>query len=276
MRIFNGFGGRVVAFGAAAVLGLAAVPSANAAEILIVSDQPATGGRDDTLISTLQSLGHTVDTSGMGQAYREGNGGAAAALARAVEQGTDLILVSRSTTSGSYDNDSAVWNSIPVPMLVMAPHLSRSSHWGLLDSTAIVSDKNVPSEFNAYPVPDHPFVAGLGTSIFPEGARMDYLNSTAVPAGATIVGTLTEGANTFAVLVDIPAGAAAFGTDRGIFGADRALLQLTDYPDVTGVNFGLSDNGVQILGQVITTVIPEPGTIGLLAVGAVLAARRRR
>ncbi len=54
-----------------------------------------------------------------------------------------LVIISRSTNSGAYDDggsvggeqEETVWNSITAPMISMAPHLMRSSRWKWLDSS---------------------------------------------------------------------------------------------------------------------------------------------
>lgn len=53
----------------------------------------------------------------------------------------DLVIVGRHASSGNYINtgEMALWNSITAPMINMAPHLFRSSHWKWLNATGIAN-----------------------------------------------------------------------------------------------------------------------------------------
>jgi hypothetical protein len=203
-----------------------------AANILVVTD-PASASQqpdDAALLSFLIAAGHTVDAD---------SGTFTAAVPTAAQLAdVDLILVSRAVTSGNYiqGTEKLDWNSLGKPMLVMSPHLARSSHWGLLNATAILSDAAAPTIYNAFPNASHPFVSGQTTSYATAGVTIDSLNSTAIPAGATTVATITVGGGTHAAIVDIPAGAAAFG-GGGIFGERRVFFTVPEYPDIANQDF---------------------------------------
>ena len=82
-------------------MGLSA-SSVSAATILLVSDANVpsdVGGNhnDDTLVSWLQGLGYTVDTSGMGKAMQEAQDPFNDVLKKAAMDNADLILLSRRT-----------------------------------------------------------------------------------------------------------------------------------------------------------------------------------
>ena len=93
---------------------------AGAATILLCSDEPVSGGRDDTLIAWLESLGYTVDTSAMNEVYRDGNGGPPTggnALQTSAEA-ADLVFF---WTSSGQINDAGspkAWNELPTPFLL--------------------------------------------------------------------------------------------------------------------------------------------------------------
>ena len=54
-------------------------------------------------------------------------------------ENADLIIVSRTSNSGNYDEGDEItqWNSIETPLILMNAYLSRSSRWQWINSTAI-------------------------------------------------------------------------------------------------------------------------------------------
>ncbi len=109
--------------------------SAHAATIIWVSDNktPANGvAADQQWVDLLEANGYTVDLS-----FRN-------AEARTLDQAkidalnaADLIIVSRDTNSGDYDdgNEITQWNSLTRPLLLQIVHLVRSNRWKWLDTT---------------------------------------------------------------------------------------------------------------------------------------------
>jgi len=82
---------------------------ANAAgTILLVSDS-ATDAKDAALITFLEGLGHTVDTSGMNQVMRDENGGPDLTAANAAE----LVILSRRTSSIEAEHIAGVGGATP-------------------------------------------------------------------------------------------------------------------------------------------------------------------
>jgi hypothetical protein len=256
-----------------------------AATILLQTNNAADSAttEDAPLVSFLSSLGHTVTTRGA-------SGGAVPTAAELAN--VDLIIVSRNTTSGDYDDVSGgttepiQWNGLDKPLLLLAPHLARSSHWGFVNGlVGSPTNENVPlTALNPYPNPNHPFVAGAGTTVYLDGSRIDYVGSAEVPVGASLVATATAplatgGTGDVAAIVDIPEGTAMAGPN-GFAGDRRVFFLMNDYPDVTGVQFGLAPAGQQILGQIITELtVPEPGGAAVLAgvwSFSLLRHRRRR
>jgi hypothetical protein len=108
------------------------------ANIILVSgnhDFDADGVVDDfKLRDLLEAQGHTVD-------YQPGNWTELDDAKIAALNAADLVIISRTTSSGDYNNGDEVtlWNSITAPMLSSSTHLVRSSRWMWVDSTSILS-----------------------------------------------------------------------------------------------------------------------------------------
>ena len=233
---------------------------ATAANILVVGGTEAT---DDTFQAFLEGKGHTV--SNTLQPY-------AGTTPSAMElDAADLVIVSRSINSGNYIDDAglaAAWNAIDKPMLLMSSYLIRTSRWGWVDTTAVNGDVAAPTDFNAYPAPSHPFVDGLTTSVFPStfdgGNPMDIDwggTASQVPAGSTVVATMTVGAEANALgILDIPAGTTLFADNEGTVSVTpqrRVFFQMNDYVDEDDV-FVLSENGGAILNNILNELSDNP------------------
>ena len=118
----------------AVLASLLLISQANAANILLVSDSCAPDGgcepnqRDDTFVEFLEDLGHTVDTSGMGEAYHSATTWWADGEKVAALDDSDLVIVSRRTNSGSYRGGiaSQAWNGTETPLLLMSAFITKS------------------------------------------------------------------------------------------------------------------------------------------------------
>ncbi len=174
------------------------VGAAQGYTILVVSDcqVPGVAGgdhEDDELVSFLEGLGHTVDTSGMDQQMQ----GTFDAADQAAITACDLIIVTRRTSSGSY-NEPAQWNGVEKPLILCTGYLTRDSRWnwaacgsGDAGNTAATIDVEAGQE-------GHPFLTGLSSPIqvfdwstaptagqTPKGV---YLPSCDFVAGITLIG----------------------------------------------------------------------------------------
>ncbi len=125
------------------VLALCLMPSAQAANITLVTenrDEDADGIPDDQqLVDWLVAEGHVVDVQ---REYWIAFGRTTAAeLNRA-----DLIIVSRTTSSGNYDDEDepTKWNSLTVPLILMSPYPVRSGNWKWIDSTSVLGEGGTP------------------------------------------------------------------------------------------------------------------------------------
>jgi hypothetical protein len=227
-----------------------------AANILVVTNPAGAGAQPDdaALLAALAAAGNTIDADS--GPFLTGPP-TAAQLAD-----VDVIVVSRVTTSGNYTDgagEAAAWIALAKPMLVMAPHLARSSHWGLVGGTTIVNDAAAPTAYNAFPNPAHPFVTGFSTAYAAAGVQIDSLNATAVPTGATLVATMTVGTATAAGIVDIPAGAPSLASGGGNFGGRRAFFTMPDYPDKANQNYDnvLTANAYGIVLRIVDVLASD-------------------
>ncbi|MGD8499926.1 MAG: hypothetical protein PVJ86_04725, partial [Phycisphaerales bacterium] len=165
------------------VLAFCVMGSAEAATILVVSDckvpgvDPSGIHEDDELVLFLEGLGFTVDTDGMAQEgvnngnYRSGGRspwGAGNESKLQHLQDADLIIVSRRTSSGSYDDDRTNWNTLETPLLLMSGYLTRGGgdnrwNWtpgGSGNAGATATDIVIEAGQEG-----HPFVSGLTSPI---------------------------------------------------------------------------------------------------------------
>jgi len=210
------------------------------------------------------------------QAFLEGKGHSVTEINSYTEgaptdlTGVDLVIVSRSTSSGDYDDGTEPndWNALDVPLILMSSYLTRTNRWGWFNTTTVTADVAVPTDYSAFSNPNHPYVSGLGTSVFPStfdsGAPLtiDWVGTVAdVPAGANVVSTMTIGAAADAVgIVEIPEGTTLFNNAAGAAStlvAPRVYFQMNEYPDADDV-FTLSSNGGDILNQIINSLVDNP------------------
>jgi len=106
----------------------------------------------------------------------------------------DLVIVSRDTNSGSYDDGEEIdqWNGLTVPLIQTSSYLVRSSRWQWLNDTATPA---IGATDNMLIVEDHPIFAGVGSA----GDEIAMVNTAANLTGATdggnglVLATHTDG-----------------------------------------------------------------------------------
>ncbi len=147
----------------ALALTLCLVTTVNAATIIWVSDAFDDNGDgeldDQPWMDLLEANGYSVDPSFRNQEGRTLDDDKIAALNAA-----DLIIVSRCSGSGSYDdgNEVAQWNSVTTPLILEAMHIIRSSRWLWVDSG---STTNLDSPMMDILAPDNPIFAGVTSPV---------------------------------------------------------------------------------------------------------------
>ncbi|MBW7992109.1 MAG: hypothetical protein FVQ84_19135 [Planctomycetes bacterium] len=113
------------------------ISPAGGANIIWVSgffDDNGDGAPDDQeWVDLLEAAGHTVDYN---PGWLELDDAQVATLNAA-----DLVIVSRNSNSGDYDDgdEPTLWNSVTTPIIMSSTHLVRSSRWKWVDSTSILN-----------------------------------------------------------------------------------------------------------------------------------------
>jgi hypothetical protein len=110
--------------------------SVHAATIIWVSDNKTpTGGipADQGWVNLLEANGYTVDLS-----FRNAEGRTLDAAKIDALNAADLIIISRDTNSGDYDDgqEPTQWNSITAPILMQIAHIARNNRWLWLNTSA--------------------------------------------------------------------------------------------------------------------------------------------
>jgi hypothetical protein len=268
-------------------------------DIILISDcnpPDVTDGdhEDDALVAWLEGLGYTVDTSGMGKAYQDGQNPFDDPTKVAALNSAGIVLVSRRTNSGAYDNNSKGWNELGNPLLLMSGYLTRSSRWGWTtggsgDAAKTTTDVEVMGvvmetwfDWSDAPTPG-------------EAPKSVYLpnndGSSEFDASALVIATFDD--RDIMVLIDEGTDLDALnGTADtfGVLGADRGLLAHWGYdsdlnygdgdPRNRRANWGdfITDGYKDAAATMIATLIPEPATIALLGLGGLtlIGTRKRR
>lgn len=277
-------------------LAFVSAPSfSDAAEILLVSDNafasgdPRAGGDPEApFVSFLEGLGHTVvrATGSGATAQFRGDAGPAAAQSVIDAQGIDLVIVSRVTDSGQYSETTTTttgtrrtaWNGIDVPLMMMGAHLARDSRWRWVASGTL--DEGAVTDL-AFTDPNHPFVVGQGTNLIDAGDNRTITRlgvDSAMAGNGNVIATMSDGD---IAIVEWEAGEEFYAGSGQFAGARRVLFPGIRYHENIGgdpVEFeDLSENGKVILGQTINAlVVPEPGTMTVLMLGAAATLLRRR
>jgi hypothetical protein len=279
-----------------------AAPALAYDDILLISDcqEPGVAGgdhNDDALVAFLQDLGYSVDTSGMNGAYKEGNAPFSDTAKVNTLKGVGLVLVSRRTNSGAYDNDRKSWNELANPLILNSAYLTRgetsSKRWGWTTGGSSNAD-GTETEID-WTAPVHPFTphtvydwsAAPTPGQSPKGPYLPI-----VAGGEGVAGDILAEFDGRPWLVDIQAGtdldALNSTSDKyGVTGDNRVFMGVWGYDDGTAGTNGpggtpsewgdyLTLEYKAILSETIRQKIPEPMTLSLLGLGGLALIRRKR
>jgi hypothetical protein len=232
-----------------------AVSKGNVVLVTEARDVDADGVRDDKALEDwLIAEGYTVDA-------RPDNWTAIDANLVAELNAADLVIVSRATTSGNYDDSAeeiAAWNSVTTPMLNMTPYLVRGSHWKLVNNTTI---SNIQPLMVAAD-PNHPVFAGV--ELDPNGIAV--LDPNVGTGNTSFLNTLDMGSGTliaqgvggnFGWIAEWSKGVEYYAGSGQIPGGKRMIFMAgTQEVGATPQGaFNLNDTGKQIFRNAVAYLI---------------------
>jgi len=95
---------------------------------------------DQPWIDFLTAQGYNLDYR-MGAAFCNGYWRTLDDAKIAALNAADLVIVSRNMNSGEYVNgtEPTQWNSVKTPLILMSPHVTRSSHWKWFNTTSLTN-----------------------------------------------------------------------------------------------------------------------------------------
>jgi hypothetical protein len=241
-------------------MGLCFGPAAHAANIILVNetyDTDANGSQDDLgLEEFLVGLGHQVDV-------RRGNWTALDAAKIATLNAADLIVVSRSTGSGNYDDDAAEianWNGLTAPLILLTPYLSRGTsstyRWYWFNSNTVT---NLTAPKMQVVATTHPIFKGMPLDA---AGLVDVVDGTTGTGQTSFAGTIDVGSGallartatgTNSWIVEWQPGTPYYSGSPGTPGGKRMLFCCgTQESGATPQGaFNLTDNGRKLFANAI-------------------------
>jgi hypothetical protein len=211
----------------------------------------------------------------------------------------DLVIISRSVPSADYQDDpeTAAWNGVTAPMMIMGGYVLRNSRLGFVTGATIPDTVGTVSLTVNNPL--HPIFAGVAldvnnTMVNPYANLMTFaglnqrgisVNTDPLAGGGTVlakIGTAGDPAFGGTVIAEWQAGAAmatdpvdTLGGHRLVFlSGSRERDSLTS--QAAGI-YDLNPDGQRLfLNAVNYMAVPEPSTYALLGLGALAFWARRR
>ncbi|MCH8192707.1 MAG: CHRD domain-containing protein, partial [Planctomycetes bacterium] len=238
------------------------------ANIILVTeahDIDEDGVQDDQgFIDLLRGAGYAVDVQLDRWKQLEGQDANDANDYVAELNAADLVIVSRSSNSGNYDdgNEPTLWNGVTSPLLQMSAYLPRSSRWRWIDSTSI---SNQEAPIMIVVDANHPVLAGVEVDpdglVFPldgsVGSGMTSFLATADAGNGSVIAT-TLGGDIW--VAEWAAGAEFYEGSGQVAGGHRMVFFAgTQEVGVTpwgGMN--LTAAGIQMYLNAVAYMIPDP------------------
>jgi hypothetical protein len=200
----------------------------------------------------------------------------------------DAVIISRSVPSGDYETDpeTAAWNGITAPMMILGGYVLRNNRLGFTTGTTI-PDSTGPISLTVNN-PSHPIFSGVPlnasnmtdtyANIVTFGGDVQRgisVNTNPIATGGTVLATVGTAADpTFGGMIigEWPAGAMTANTPPDTLGG-RRLVFLTGTREAAGDSsetaglFDLTPTGQRMfLNAVNYIAIPEPSTFALCGV----------
>ncbi len=248
------------------LLALCLTPAVRAANIIWVGeniDITGDGTPDDfAWIPWLQSLGYNVDV-------RRGNWTTLDAAKIAELNAADLIIISRCTSSGNYNNDAteiAQWSGITAPILNLAAHFVRNNRWYWFNTATI--DPIVGPMMEVL-VPSHPIFTGINVDANKQVAVVDGTTGSGQTSfiGTTDPGngTLLAKTGTHAWIVEWQPGKPFYPNSPQMPAGKRLLFSAgTQEVSPTPIGaFNLTEQGKKMLSNAILYMLGKPVVEGL-------------
>lgn len=211
----------------------------------------------------------------------------------------DLIILSRSVASSDYQDDpeTAAWNGITAPMIIINGYLLRSSRLGFVTGTTIPDTAGTVTL--QVKDPSHPIFAGVAlnpdnTMVNPYAEIVTFngnpqrgisVNMDPVAGGGKVLATVaTSGDPAFGgmIIAEWQAGATLATDPPDTLGGHR-LAFLTGSREASGLTshgagiYDLTPEGAKLfLNAVNYMAVPEPSTVALVALGGVALVLVRR
>lgn len=281
-----------------------AIASCDAADIRWVSFHPA----DDTPSAAAATAGFTMAVD---VGYTDALEAAGHTVTRIVTSdipnsaslnGADLVIISRSVPSVHYelDAETAAWNGITAPMMIMGGYVLRNSRLGFTTGGTIPDTTGTVSLTATNPA--HPIFVGItldagNTMVNPYAGivvtpfngttqRGISVNTDPLAGNGTILATIgTPGDPTFGgmVIAEWAAGSIMGNSPPADTLGGRRLVFLSGSRENNGLTaegagiYDLNTDGTRMfLNAVNYMAIPEPATAALLALGGVPFFFRRK
>ena len=242
------------------VVELEAAP-ATGPTVIWVSDNTGGDRTDQDWIDLLVEEGYDVNLDFSNQEARSLEEGEIEALNAA-----DLIIISRDTNSGDYDDgdEPTQWNAVTTPIIMQVAHIARSSRWRWLDTADAIDEQTVLEAV----IPEHPIFKGV--SLDPNN-QIDILTTVASFPGTIDPGngTLIAKSDAYIWIVEWEQGQEFYSGSGQIAGGNRLLFVSGGTPEPLDGVLNLTEEGVTMFLNAVKYMIPivpaNPGTDGLVA-----------
>ncbi|MBN1482375.1 T9SS type A sorting domain-containing protein [candidate division KSB1 bacterium] len=175
---------------------------------------------DQGFIDLLEGAGYTVQTE-----YMTMQGAPLTTEQFDILESGDLIIISRTTSSGSYI-DPAGWNSISKPIIVNSVYIIRSSRWQWFNTGDLINNGRSGAPALKAEIPDHPIFTG----VTPDADGLYYPLDPAIGCGNTSFFNWAE-AGDDGIIIATSVTPDTLGAVEGAVGIVYWPVEATFYPE---------------------------------------------